>query len=269
MLPGEKNDMISRNIRFAACFAILCAALFFPTARISAQAPPGPMNPSQPLPPPKPAPPPKKKPVITARKSLAGFWKLNTDESDDAKNKLDEARRTKARGGNDPNNPNGPGGSGNPGGGNGRVGVGFPPVPGGGGGGNGPYGGNGRGMGGGDSETTQRIFEQVRPDGSQNISLMDTEVDSLNDRGDKLEFFTDGRKIQKSKNEAIQEIPAHWDGQKLVTDEKGPQGKKMSRTIELSPDGKQFYETWSVENGKSGSPITIRYVYDAADEYAD
>jgi hypothetical protein len=182
------------------------------------------------------------------------------DESDDAKNKLDEARRTKAGGGNGPMDPGTPG--------NGRVGVGFPPIPGGGGGGNGPYGGSGRGMGGGDSETSQRIFEQVRPDYTQNISLMDTEVDSLNDHGDKLIFFTDGRKIEKSKNEALKEIPAHWDGQKLVTDEKGPQNKKMSRTIELSPDGRQFYETWRIENGKSGSPITIRYVFDAADEYA-
>lgn len=98
---------------------------------------------------------------------------------------------------------------------------------------------------------------------------MDKEVDSLNDRGDKLVFATDGRKIEKSKNESLHEIPARWDGQKLVTDEKGPQNKKMSRTIELSPDGKQFYETWTVENGKSGNPITIRYVYDAASEYDD
>jgi hypothetical protein len=217
------------------------------------------MNPSQPLPPPKPAPPAKKKPEIPPRKTLAGFWKLNMDESDDARNKLDEARRTKAGGGNGPMDPGTPG--------TGRVGVGFPPIPGGGGGGNGPYGGSGRGMGGGDSETTQKIFEQIRPDYTQNISLMDTEVDSLNDHGDKLIFFTDGRKIEKSKNEALKEIPAHWDGQKLVTDEKGPQNRKMSRTIELSPDGRQVYETWRIENGKSGTPITIRYVFDAADEY--
>jgi hypothetical protein len=262
--------MMFRKIRSTACIAFLCAGFLFPSEHTFAQAPPGPMNPTQPLPPPKPAPPAKKKPVIPARKTLAGYWKLNLDESDDAKTRLDEARRTKARGGNDPNDPNGPGGpggSGNPGGGNGRVGVGFPPIPGG-GGGNGPYGGSGRGMGGGDSELSQKIFEQIRPDISQSISLMDTEVDSLNDHGDKRVFFTDGRKIQKSKNEAVQEIPAHWDGQKLVTDEKGPQGKKLSRTIELSPDGRQFYETWHVENGKSGSPISIRYVYDAADEYA-
>lgn len=269
MLPGVMKPMMFRQIRSTACFAILCGAFLIPSQRVVAQAPPGPMTPSQPLPPPKPAPPPKKKPVIPARKNLAGYWKLNTDESDDAKNRLDEARRTRAHSGNNPNDPNGPGGpggSGNPGGGNGRIG--FPPFPG--GGGNGPYGGNGRGgMGGNDSDLTQKLFEQVRPDASQSITLMDAEVDSLNDHGDKMEFVTDGRKIEKSKNQSLQEIPAHWDGQKLVTDEKGPQGRKLSRAIELSPDGKQFYETWTIENGKSGSPIIIRYVYDAADEYAD
>ncbi len=259
MLPGDKKNMMYRKIKFTACFVFLCGVFFFPIGRMHAQAPPGPMNPSQPLPPPKAAPPPKKKPVIPPRKTLAGFWKLNMDESDDAKNKLDEARRTKAGGSNGPMDPGTPG--------NGRVGVGFPPIPGG-GGGNGPYGGSGRGMGGGDSETSQKIFEQIRPDYTQNISLMDTEVDSLNDHGDKLIFFTDNRKIEKSKNEALKEIPAHWDGQKLVTDEKGPQNRKMSRTIELSPDGRQVYETWRIENGKSGTPITVRYVFDAADEYA-
>jgi hypothetical protein len=263
--------MKSLRLKSIACGAFLCGAFLFFSNSLYAQAPPGPMTPSVPLPPPKPAPPAKQKPQIAPRKTLAGYWKLNTDESDDAKRRLDEARRTKARGGNDPNNPGGPGGSGNPGSGTGRVGgIGFPPIPGGGGGGgNGPYGGNGRGMGGGDSETAQKIYEIVRPDASQSISLMNTEVDSLNDHGDKLVFFTDGRKIEKSKNESLHEIPAHWDGPKLVTDEKGPQNKKMSRTIELSPDGKQFYETWTVENGKSGNPITIRYVYDAANEYDD
>ena len=249
------------GFRVSACIAILAAVCFFPAKRVHAQAPPGPLPPSHPLPPPPPPPPAKKKVQVAPRKTLAGYWKLNTDESDDARKKLDEARQTKAGPGNSPGG--GPGGNG---GGGPRVG--FPPYPGGGGGGgNGPYGGNGRGMGGGDTETSERILQAVRADYSQSIALMDTEVDSTNDQGNKMVFFTDNRKIQKSKNEAVQEIPAHWSGAQLVTDEKGPQGRKMSRTIELSPDGRQFYETWRIENGKSGSTIVIRYVFDAADEY--
>jgi hypothetical protein len=38
----------------------------------------------------------------------------------------------------------------------------------------------------------------------------------------------------------------------------------MGRTLELSSDGRQFYETWHIENGRSASVIVIRYVYDAA-----
>jgi hypothetical protein len=155
---------------------------------------------------------------------------------------------------------------GGPGGGpGGRGGIGFP-YPGGGGGGNGPYGGGGRGMGGDVSETTEEMREIVRPDFSQTIELKDAEVDSLNDHANKIVFYTDGRKLQKSKDDSLQQVSAHWNGSQLVTDEKGPHARKMSRTLELSPDGRQFYETWHIENGRSGSVIVIRYVYDAATE---
>src|SRR6185369_10411756 len=158
-----------------------------------------------------------------------------------------------------------PGGGGS--GGNGRIGIGLPgQYPGSGGGGNGPWGGPGSGMGSGGevSETTERMKDLIRPEYSQLIDLGSSEVDSTNEHGDKVTFFTDGRKIQKSKNEPAQEVSARWNGPQLVTDEKTPQGRRMSRTFELSSDGKQFYETWHIENGRSGSIIVIRYVYDAA-----
>ncbi len=122
-------------------------------------------------------------------------------------------------------------------------------------------------MGGNDTDLSEKILQEVRPDLSQSLVLTEAEVDSTNDQGNKMVFFTDARKIQKSKSDAVQEVPAKWDGAQLVTDEKGPQSKKMTRTFELSPDGRQFYETWHIENGKSGSFIVIRYVYDAANEY--
>jgi hypothetical protein len=248
--------MILLKFGSTAWIAILFGVGLLPSARLVAQAPAGPLPPSQPLPPPpsKPAPPPKKQPLIDPRKSLAGYWKLNVDQSDDPQKKLEEARQTKA------------GSGGGTGGGSGRVGVGFP-IPGSGGGGNGPYGGSGRGMGGDVSETTERMRELVRPSSTQTVDLKDSEVDATDDRDTKLEFFTDGRKIQKSKNDSLQEISAHWNGAQLVSDEKGPQGRKMGRTFELSPDGRQMSETWHIENGRSGSIIVIRYVYDAANLY--
>ena len=230
---------------------ILCCVCLFPLGRVFAQAPAGPMSPTHPLPPPPAAPPAKRKPEIASRKTLAGFWRLNRDDSDDPGKKLEEARQTKA------------GSNGGPGSGNGRVGVGFP-YPG--SGGNGPYGGSGRGMGGEDTATSEQIQELIRPDFSQSIALQAAEVDVTDDRARKLVYYTDGRKIQKSKDDSMQAVSAHWDGTQLVTDEKGPRGKKMSRTLELSPDGKHFYETWHIENGRSG-PIAVRYVFDAAEEY--
>jgi hypothetical protein len=122
-------------------------------------------------------------------------------------------------------------------------------------------------MGGDSGETTEEMGQVVRAELSQTIELKDAEVDSTDDHANKLVLYTDGRKIQKSKDNSLKQISAHWNASQLVTDEKGPQGRKMSRTLELSSDGRQFYETWHIENGRSGSPIVIRYVYDAALEY--
>jgi hypothetical protein len=122
-------------------------------------------------------------------------------------------------------------------------------------------------MGGDSGETTEEMGQVVRADLSQTIELKDAEVDSTDNHANKLVFYTDGRKIQKSKDNSLKPISAHWNGSQLVTDEKGPQGRKMSRTLELSSDGRQLYETWHIENGRSGSPLVIRYVYDAALEY--
>jgi hypothetical protein len=252
-----------RFLKFTAmaCGAIFCSVCAFPVGRLLAQAPPGPMTPSQPLPPPKPSAAPKKQQQIDPRKTLEGYWKLNSDDSDDPRRKIEAARQTDAR------SRGGMGGGGNPGGGYPYPGGGPGGPVGGPGGGNGPYGGSGRGMGDENNENTERTLDMVRPAYAQSIALKDTEVDATTDRDDKLVFYTDGRKIQKSKDNSLQQISAHWDGGQLVTDEKGPQGRKMSRTIELSPDGRQLYETWHIDNGRSGSAIVIRYVYEAANQY--
>jgi len=84
------------------------------------------------------------------------------------------------------------------------------------------------------------------------------------DQYHKLVFYTDGRQLQKPKDDSYQEIAAHWNGGQLVSDEKGPQGGKMSRTFELSPDGRQVYETLHIDRGKSRGPLVARYVYDVA-----
>jgi hypothetical protein len=205
----------------------------------------------------------KKKPEVDPRKTLAGFWKLNADESDDPTKKFEEARQTRAGQG------GGPGGSGGGMGGP-RGGIGYPYPGGGPNGPNGPYGGGGPRMGDPDAGNSDEMRMLVRPAFSQDISLKDAEVDSADEHSDRVVYYTDGRKLQKPKkgtDVSMQEVSAHWNGAQLVTDEKGPQGRKMSRTFELSPDGKQMYETWRVESKRSDNPVIIRYVYDAAMEY--
>ena len=92
--------------------------------------------------------------------------------------------------------------------------------------------------------------------------MKSAEVDLTDDHYRKVAFFTDGRQLQKSKDDNYQEVAASWNGSQLVSDEKTPQGSKMSRTFELSPDGRQFYETVHVDRGKSKGTLVIRYVYD-------
>jgi hypothetical protein len=96
-------------------------------------------------------------------------------------------------------------------------------------------------------------------------SAKDPEVDLTDDQNRKRALFTDGRKLQKpdSKDDSYQEIAAHWDGSRVVTDEKSPRGGKMSRTFELSYDGTQLFETLRLTTGRSNTPLDVRYVYDA------
>jgi hypothetical protein len=77
-------------------------------------------------------------------------------------------------------------------------------------------------------------------------------------------LYTDGRQLQKSADNNHQEVAAHWNGSQLVSDEKSPLGGKMSRTFELSQDGRNLHETLHIDNGRSKTPLVIRYVYDVA-----
>lgn len=95
------------------------------------------------------------------------------------------------------------------------------------------------------------------------FSMTGAEVDLQDDHDRKRAFMTDGRKLKKSKDLNYQEIAAKWDGSRLVTDEKSPRGGKMSRSFELSPDGRQLYENLHIEgSGRSSPSLDVHYVYD-------
>jgi hypothetical protein len=204
-----------------------------------AQAPSGPITaaPSQIAPPtaangsnPVPLPPP--------RTTILGAWKFNPDESDDPRKRQEDSR----------------GSNGGYGGGRGRTGGSWP------GGGGGGYGGR---RGGGESdEQREKTRELFAPPKTIRLSMTGAEVDLVDDHDRKYAFMTDGRKLQKSKDANYQEIAAKFEGTRLVSDEKDPRGNKMSRTFELSSDGRQLYETLHVTSGRSNTPHVVRYVYD-------
>jgi hypothetical protein len=225
--------------RLAAISPVIFLGLFFcvvPSA--FAQAPPGPL----PGGPPQDAPPESRpvhaRPAVPPRDTILGPWTLNSEESDDPRQKMQQAR--------------GNGRSGGYGGGP-RVGVGYP-----------GHGGYGRGGGGENPEERQKMEGLLRRPDSLGISMTGAEVDVIDNQNQKLALITDGRKLEKSKDTSTQQVAAKWEGKSLVTDEKDPRGDKMSRRFELSQDGRQLYETIHMTVGRSQTAVVIRYVFDEA-----
>jgi hypothetical protein len=181
---------------------------------------------------------------VQPRTSILGTWKLDPDDSDDPRKKMQDARGGESSGNN-----------GGYGGGR-RMGGGYP---------GGGYPGGRRSASPGESDDDrQRMQELFTPARSLTLAEAhkDVEVDAFDEQSRKSAFFTDGRKLQKSKDSNYQEIAAHWDGSRLATDEKNPRGGKMSRTFELSYDGTQLFETLHLTVGRNNTPLVIRYVYD-------
>src|SRR5229473_2567192 len=178
-----------------------------------AQAPAGPLPAAQPQPPSSPdTRPPEQRAPVKPRTSILGGWKLNRDESDDPRKKMQDARSA----------DNGRGGGGG-GGGRGGVRMGIPGM------GGGPCGGGNE-----SDQDREQMQEVLTPSRSLTVAeaKKDVEIDMFDDQEHKTALFTDGRKVQKAKDNNNQEIAARWDGNRLVTDEKTPKGQKMSRTYE-------------------------------------
>jgi len=214
------------------------AAWLQPVHTALAQAPPGPQT----APPPAQGgpPPPALQRATPAkpRQTILGVWKLNRDESD---NPRDRMRQDSGQ------NNGGYGGR--------RGGGGYP-----GGGGRGGYGGRGE-----SDEDRARNYELMDPAREIKLTMTGAEVDLTDNLDRKRAFMTDGRKLQKAKDTGYEEIAAHWDGARLVTDEKDSRGNKLSRTFELSDNGLQLYEKVHMAMGRAGSPVAFEFVYDAYD----
>jgi hypothetical protein len=197
------------------------------------------------------APPPKAPPPDVPRtRVLAGTWRLNLDESDDPGKKLQQARGS----------DNGGQGGGRRGGGIGMGGG----WPGGGGmGGRGGMGGGGRGRGGAESDSDRQKMQLfVQPANQLTVVQKEPEIDVAADDDRKVAFYTDGRKVEKSKDPTHQDLDARWEEYRLVAEGKDPRGNKYERSYEVLEGNHQLRETLLLKVGRNNTEVSIRYVYD-------
>jgi hypothetical protein len=191
--------------------------------------------------------------------SLAGKWTLNKEQSEDARAKMHDA------GGSGGGRPRG-GGSGGRGGGMGGRGGGFGGRGGGAGGPGGGFGGRGGGDrdadggngGGARSDSMRSFFE---PPEALTITQSAEEI-GVDDGQRVLHLHPDGKKIKSDGGGA--ETTTKWRGNELVVESKLERGPKITSAYMSVPEKHQLYITSTME-GRSGQPITVRRVYDAAE----
>lgn len=207
-MHGSRRGNCFSNFLFWSAILILFAAagVAVPQLAMAQNAAAGPQSGAAPAD--QPSQPANAAPEKTP--NLAGTWKLNQDQSDNPREKMQEA-----------------GGFGGQGGGMGRR-----------------RGGRGGGM---MSGLSQLKIEQT------GASIKVTNAD--------------GREIaQYSGASGSQDTApaAEWHGAQLVSTTQGRRGGSVTRTFELSPDGKQLYVTTKMDNPRLQQPVSIRFVYDAA-----
>jgi hypothetical protein len=109
----------------------------------------------------------------------------------------------------------------------------------------------------------QKRLAEFMPAGSLTVQQKDNEFDFIEGDDRKLVFYTDGRKLRKSKDEKLQEFDARLDGGRLSYDEKRQPKGTITRSFELSPDGRQMVETMEIDNGTIAVPVILKYAYNA------
>jgi len=173
-----------------------------------------------------------------AKPNLAGQWKLNKDQSDDPRQKMQEAMAA-----------NGQGGGRGAGGGGGRRG-----------------GGQGQGGPGGPGGMMNDLAQLT-------IVETDTSVKVSSASGRVLAAYPEDQQAAKPSSnggnpddDARTYTPpvAKWQGSQLVASMQGRRGGSTTRTYELSSDGKQLIVTTKMQNPRFTQPVTFRLVYDPA-----
>lgn len=224
-----------RTLIFGVCVSLtgLLAVI-----SVGAQAPAGPVtqNPAEAAPPAAPiSTAPKSAPVDLPRKrDLTGAWRLNKDESTQPRKRDDDDSNRGRHGG-------------------GRMGGGWP---------GGGHGGGGMRRGGMSDDERKEMQELMRPSETLAFKQDGAAIVMTDDYDRQRTFYTDGRKIKKSKETDKQEFDAKWDDYRLVNEFKGPGGNKIERTFEVLEGNQQLRETIHFKMGRNQREVYLRYVYD-------
>jgi len=232
------NYLLPRFSRFVINAALPCITILG-VSNVQAQAPPGPLpqatSKDTPAGSETNAPPPN----VPRTKNLAGRWRLNVDDSDDPRKKLQQAHGS-SRGGQGGGRRSGGMGGGWPGGGH-----------------------IGRGTGSGESDSDREKMQLFLQPAQQLVVVQkEPEIDFTDDDDRKFAFYTDSRKIEKSKDPTHQEFAAKRDQFRLVAEGKDPGGNKYERSYEVLAGNQQLRETLFLKVGRNNTEITIHYVYD-------
>jgi hypothetical protein len=237
--------------RSLLCSASLGAAAIFVPGLLFAQAPPGPIvPPDSAMPKADSTPPPPPPPRWQGKPTILGSWKFNHDDSDDARQKMQQLSQPSG------NYGGRRGGGGYPGGGGGYPGGGGGGYPGGGG------GGRRNPMDSYSDADKARLGDLMNPSYSLKIAQRENEVEMNDEQDRKRAFFTDGRKVEKAKDDTYHEIDAKWDDDRLVSSEDGPKNGKIERVLDPADNGMQLYETFRMKDSHSNTTLTVRYVFD-------
>lgn len=180
--------------------------------------------------------------------SLAGTWKLNKDQSDDPRQKMQQAMGNSGDG---QGQGNGNGGAAN---GGGRPGRGQ---------GQGGAGGPGGMMNEWSQLTVTQLDANVKITGaSGRVLATTTQPDSAADSKSDADASNSGGSGGQGGPRRTPPV-AQWQGNQLIAAGRGFGGGGTTRTFELSPDGKQLYVTTKITNERLTQPVTYRLVYDS------
>jgi hypothetical protein len=185
----------------------------------------------------------------SARPDFSGTWKLNTDLSEDPREKMQEARGgSGGRGGGSGGSGGSFGGRGGMGGGGGRGGM---------GGGGGRRGGGGSGDSGSDSSSRMGEIAAQRV---LTISHKDPELVIRDLNGRSRALFTDARNVEEERSEGTAKIQAKWKDRSVVIVTK-LSTRETTETFERAADGSHLFLTTKMEGGRGS--FSFRRVYDA------